>query len=108
VVIFIFPIVFQAIHIVWHHTHGYAKPHNVCHSFAPVKTAQSGASIEIQHDELCALCEYKISVNEVPKANAYRSIEPVSHQLSERLEIQLRFFPFYSAKSPRAPPASIA
>jgi hypothetical protein len=103
--IFTFPIVFQSVHIVWHHSHAHADNHILCNEHTTAQAFHYKYSIDSQNDNPCSICDYHFSINDIPKTSIIRSVLPLIQGIFNELEIHFLFQEIFSLKSPRAPPA---
>ncbi|NPD84094.1 hypothetical protein HNS38_04950 [Lentimicrobium sp. L6] len=103
--IFLFPIIFQSIHIVWHHDHEHHCEHEL---------AISGKGIHQNHqafcekEDSCDICEYQLTINDLPRTSLFPSFIPTisfkTKEIAPKLPLKIRF----SNKSPRAPPFQLS
>jgi hypothetical protein len=103
--VFLFPVVFQAIHITWHQVHDDHITHHFCHADLIVQHSQPDEEILSEKENYCPVCEYKFSINDLPKISVYRTVIPVIVGSVRETQIQLLFQSVILIKSPRAPPA---
>jgi len=101
--IFFFPIVFQSVHIVWHHAHGYKCNHNHHHIIVEVNLHQDVEKIS-ETEQICPICEFHFSINNVPKTSFFNSVIPVFAYLFNVTADNINYTQIYTFKSPRAPP----
>ncbi len=106
--IFIFPVVFQPVHVIWHQSPGSCIEHQCCKVEATESTSLPGMKFESQDDEHCPICEYQFPVKDLPEAFLFRPFTPLIHCSLEALVIDLAFPQPKSTKTPRAPPAFIS
>ena len=102
--IFIFPITFQAFHIIWHHSHDYHGHHKLYQVEVTKKPFQTDIRAASQKKKHCPICNYEFSINDLPKVFIFRSINLVIESSLNKLELQLPFQQAISIKVPRAPP----
>jgi hypothetical protein len=102
--IFTYPIFFQSIHIVWHHSHG------LNNSFVDRKYSENEKSFDnvIAHlsntEVCCPFCEYKFSINNLSKSSLFEcNIFKIDNNYIDIVINQFRPC-IQSKKSPRAPP----
>lgn len=101
--IFIFPVFFQSIHIVRHHSNEYtSKSYNIEHKRA--NNSDFPKYRETEMEEYCPVYEYKLPVNEQPEISVFVCyVIQIKHIYNDIVNAQ--FIPFIlSRKSPRAPP----
>lgn len=87
-----------------HHPSGHSQNYELCNGHEPIQAFQNKYSIELQKHELCPICAYHFSINDIPKASIFRSALPLAQDLFKELVIHLPFQQLFSNKSPRAPP----
>ncbi len=102
--IFIFPIVFQSLHIVVHHFNLDFHNSETCNHDASQQAFLHQYTIKTQRDKLCAICNYQFSVNDLPNILFFRSAVPRIKNIFNVIEVRLPFQILFSQKSPRAPP----
>lgn len=106
--IFFYSIIFQSIHIVWHHSHGYKsecqlidkETYDIDPCTFPKKIAQ--------WEKKCPICEYKFSINDLPELSSFRSIIPGFTCSFKEIATQQHYKRVFLEKSPRAPPVLIS
>lgn len=104
-VIFIFPITYQPLHIVWHSGHGKAAV--CCHNgeCSVESNNQSGAKVDKKEDH-CPICDFEFSVNSIPVYSVAENHVPVVKIVRSDTIIE-KFIPcIVLIKSSRAPPFS--
>lgn len=106
--IFFFPILFQSVHIVWHHSHSYEYEHDICHKKTSKTNSYSKNGTLSETEETCLICEYKFSINDSPEFFFFHSIIPSIACIYKQIDKQQPYTPFFSDKSPRAPPILIS
>jgi hypothetical protein len=106
--IFCFPIIFQSVHIVWHHSHGYKQEYKICDKGTSEKTSYSFAKNISQKENICPICEYQFSINDLPKNSVFRTIIPEIACLLNEIAVQQQYNQIFSDKTPRAPPVVIS
>lgn len=104
--IFLFPIIFQSIHIVWHHNHALQCEFHVPHQLSDKGLHENHQAFS-EKESTCAICEYQLAINGLPKSTIYSIFIPTltikSKVIAPKLPHKIRF----SNKSPRAPPAQL-
>ncbi len=104
--IFVFPIIFQSIHIVWHHTHAVLHNENV--SIIENCNIHNNEIVLISDNiEHCAICEYEFSVNNVPNGFYFDTVLLFIKDLVNQNIVNKALQQIFSFKTPRAPPSSI-
>lgn len=106
--IFFFSITFQTLHIVWHHSHGYHDKHFVTLPETSNKFSLSNAATLSQKEEVCPICEYRFSINDLPQFPIYRSFVPVFACSFNEIATKQQYKHTFPVKSPRAPPVFIS
>ncbi|GEM_PF-1481409 len=102
--IFFFPIIFQSVHIVWHHSQGYKCQHYRCFSKIVNADSHSNTKNVSEKEKICPICEYRFSINDLPKIFLFNAtIAGFSHIYVEIIKPQ-QYKRFFSDKTPRAPP----
>ena len=103
-VIFIYPLVFQPIHVVYHHkddcSHGcYAdKTSGIC------ETHQHDTPVFTEKDEKCPICTYEFSINTIPEHSVFKSYVPLNWNRLEQGQVVQVKQSLLNKKTPRAPP----
>ncbi len=102
--IFLFPIIFQSVHIVWHHSHGFKCEHHHCQQIAPHEDFHS--YFENISDEVskCPICDYQFPVNNLPEVSFLGTLLPLHTCIYIELNQQSQYKQVFSDKTPRAPP----
>jgi len=102
--IFIFPITFQSIHIVWHHSH--CISHNAtCHNVVDCHDYTGTAFIHSNSTNHCPICEYQLSINTLPDIPFFEAVIPIICRVFKVLSVTKPHQEVFVLKSPRAPPA---
>jgi len=102
-VIFVYPIFFQPLHVVWHHSHGVecCGSHGTCQLDHSQK--HIGTHLEETTDD-CPICKFEFSINNLPE----KSVNKFHNQefIFKFIETKVTEFvpPFLLLKTPRAPP----
>lgn len=107
-VIFFFPITFQSIHIVWHHSHGYKCDHHLCHQKISDKDFHTDGENISEAEKACLLCEYQFSINDLPGISVFSLVIPVFTCIYSENAKEQQYKQVFSDKTPRAPPASVS
>lgn len=98
-VIFSFPITFQPLHVVWHHSHGYMGRQLYLHPFSG-----ENSNYISQKAELCPIGEYQFSVNDLPELFFFDSFKLSFSQAFNEKEIQQKHKAVFTEEPSRAPP----
>ncbi len=106
--IFFFPIIFQSLHVVRHHSHNNKVEHHICHHKTTDKCCPDTSESISQEEKICAICEYHFSLNDIPKIFIFRSIIPEFICSINQTATQQGYQQVFRDKSPRAPPAIIS
>jgi len=107
--IFLFPIIFQTIHIVEHHSHAHKSDHN--HSLKTVTNSYSHSEGEnlFQKEKICPICEYQFSINDLPSITLFNAAAPVLLLSAyNAVATEQHYRHVFSEKTPRAPPVSVS
>lgn len=106
--IFFFPILFQSVHIVWHHSNGYKSEHNHC--FQPItnKGLYSNGENLSEKEKTCPICEYQFSINDLPKISLFKADIPVLAFIYIEATTKQQYKQVFSDKTPRAPPIFVS
>ena len=102
--IFFFSILFQSVHIVWHHSQNYKFEHYFCHHKETDKESQTKYESISENKESCLICEYKFPINDSPKVFFFSSNIPVNAYIYNEIDKQQQYKQVFSDKTPRAPP----
>ena len=104
--IFLFPIIFQSIHIVWHHDHAHE-----CEDHSTQQLSDKGLQENYQEfsekESTCAICEYQLTINGLPKSTLFSTFIPTLTIKSKGIALKLPHKIGFSNKTPRAPPIHI-
>lgn len=106
--IFFFPILFQSLHIVWHHSHGYKCEHTHCSQTVTNTDFHSDKENVSEKEKTCIICEYQFSINDLPIIPFFN---PAIHTIAcnyTKTANQQQYKPVFSDKTPRAPPVIIS
>ena len=106
--IFIFPIVFQSVHIVWHHSHVYKCAHNHGLQAASKTDFHSNGENVSEKQTTCPICEYQFSINELPNIATFNAVIPVFPYSYNEVATQQQYRQAFSDKTPRAPPVFVS
>ncbi len=107
-VIFFFPITFQPIHIVWHHSHGYNGKQYLTNKILSDKDPHTNQENISKEEKLCPIGEYQFSINDLPEFPVFRTEIPVFACNYNEIAIQQPYKQVFSDKIPRAPPVLIS
>lgn len=102
--IFFYSILFPALHIVWHHKHGYKKELHYCHQESSEEESQAHRASVSEKESPCSICEYQISIGDVSEIPFFSSIIPVFYISYIGRVAEQQFCFVFSIKTPRAPP----
>lgn len=102
--LFLFPIIFQSIHIAWHHSQSVADNHHIKNSTNSQGSQSNAISVLTENDQ-CPICEYEFSIHNLPAIFVFETILPMLKGIeNETAEPQLHL-EVYSTKSSRGPPS---
>jgi len=104
-VVFIFPITYQPLHIIWHFSHG--KPDVCCHnSICNIENSDQSKATIGEKDDHCPICDFEFSVNSISVHSVAENYVPVAKILRSET-ITEKYIPcIVLIKTPRAPPIS--
>jgi len=102
--IFFFPILFQSIHIVWHHSHGHDGKHHVFNHETSDKGFHANRENISEEEETCPICEYQFSINDLPAISIFSLEIPVYPCIYNKIITRQQYKQVFSDKTPRAPP----
>jgi len=102
--IFFTPILFQSIHIVWHHSDAHQCEHHLCISEASDQMLKADDTQLSEKEEKCPICEYEFPINNIPKVSSYDASLPIFSSLYTKTLTQKQFIKVISKRNPRAPP----
>lgn len=103
--IFLFPIIFQSIHIVWHHDRAHQCEHHATVSDHGIHKNHPSFS---ETESSCAICDYHLTINGLPKSSLFSSFIPILAIKSKVTAPKLPHKIGFSNKTPRAPPAQLS
>ena len=102
--IFLFPVVFQNLHVIRHHMHESECCHHIDVSEKKLKNSKELIIRSSENESVCPIVQYKLSINMLPEVLPLDNTFLVFVEKAAESTIEWAFQPFYSAKSPRAPP----
>ncbi|MBN2728719.1 MAG: hypothetical protein JXR53_05795 [Bacteroidales bacterium] len=102
--IFFFPILFQSVHVVWHHSHGDQGEHTLCAQTITRTDFQSNNKNVSEKEKTCPICEYQFSINDLPKISFFNPAIPENACNYLKIAKQQQYKQVFSDKTPRAPP----
>jgi hypothetical protein len=102
--IFIVPIAFQPLHMVWHHSNDSHCHHTCCHSEATENSIKPTLNPESKKENHCPVCEFHFAIIEIPNNTVFKPVKQAFECSVTGLETRLSFSQIISVKSPRAPP----
>jgi hypothetical protein len=104
-IIFILPITYHSLHVVWHHSHGYkGKQYLYNNIFNGINSYANKENI-LEEVNLCPIGEYQFIINDLPETSFSGSAIPVITYIYNKIAAQQQYKQVYLAKTPRAPPA---
>jgi hypothetical protein len=107
-VIFVFPIIFQSVHIVWHKSHGNKCEHHLCHQNIVDKDSQITNVNTPEEEGTCPICEYQFSINDLPGLSLFSIVIPAFTFVCNEIVARQQYNQVFSDSSPRAPPVHIS
>lgn len=106
--IFFFPVIFQSLHIVWHHSHGYECEHHHCHKESPDKNSALNTQNLSDTENTCLICEFEFSITDVPELFIKKKEIPVLTYTYSEVATQQQYKQIFTDKTPRAPPILVS
>lgn len=103
--LFLFPLLAQPLHVLHHREHHSQCVHSKCsHKSAEKSCCDEGLLVLSAKEELCPICHYQFSINELPQPFLYTFTRlPYAFINNERL-MQQNAVRVFSLKTLRAPP----
>jgi hypothetical protein len=105
--LFIVPVLFQSVHIVWHHSYGQPETCEGSCCTGNNHALPDDLSILSQQFEHCPICEYQFTIVSLPDFSIFEAVLPaitgICGDIASEPPLQQRF----SLKSPRAPPFKV-
>jgi hypothetical protein len=101
---FIFPVVYQSVHLVLHNSNRDKEHHHVCSEHAPAPDPLEGISSLSELKTVCPICEYEFSIKEIPEISVFYCNIPIKHLSYNRTAVRQIYKDFFSKGSTRAPP----
>jgi hypothetical protein len=103
--ILIFPVIFQSVHVIWHHSHDH--PVTVEHACCSDTRAGSCENVTeiLSNTGHCPVCEYQFTVNMPHNVTVHEAIIPSRAGTYRDLTTFTAQLQPVSLKSPRAPPS---
>lgn len=105
---FLFPIIYQSVHIVLHHAHSNQQEHHDCHKINSTNFHISEIHKTHETDDSCPVCKYEFSFNELNYIPVFENKTPEQLTRYNELTVLHHYKGIFSNKSPRAPPLSLA
>lgn len=106
--IFFFPILFQSIHVVWHHSHSYKCEHNLCSQTITNKDLHTNGENISEKEKTCSICAYQFAINDLPTISFFNPVIPIFICDYNEIATQHHYKQVFSDKTPRAPPVLIS
>lgn len=104
--IFLFPIMYQSVHVIQHHENKINECSGTCscsHEKADTDTDVLFKSLS-ENVENCPVCEYEFAVNDIPQSLIYEILSPLTNGQYLINYIDLKTQRGFTHKSPRGPP----
>jgi hypothetical protein len=99
------PIVFQSVHIAWHHSHGHLPGnHHYCYTTTINKDFLKDSLTLNQETNHCLICEYIFSIKNLPVFSIFEAIIPIVAGVFIATETKQSHRQISALKPPRAPP----
>lgn len=105
--IFLFPILFQSIHIVYHHKHEHGFENQTINKSFSENDVCLTTTDALLHQNECIICDYQFSINDLPDTAVFRTISSKIISLLDEKIINPYYHQNFSKKTPRAPPFPI-
>ena len=103
--IFLFPIFFQPMHVVWHHSHEHAFVGYIVFHTKTVDYQASGSDRQVAKKEtICPVCTFQFAINDLPLTEIYHALVPFSLAVLKKLVFKVYLQQLISYNSSRAPP----
>jgi hypothetical protein len=106
--IFFFPILFQSIHVVWHHSHTYKCEHNLCSQTITNNDIHTNGENVSEKEKTCPICAYQFAINDLSTISFFNPVIPIFICDYNEIATQHHYKKVYSDKSSRAPPVFIS
>jgi len=106
--IFFLPILFQSIHVVWHHSHAYKCEHNLCSQTITNKDLHTNGENVSEKEKICPICAYQFAINYLPTISYFKPFIPIFIYDYNEIATQQHYKQVFSDKTPRAPPVLIS
>ncbi|MBN1820667.1 MAG: hypothetical protein JXR31_15380 [Prolixibacteraceae bacterium] len=105
--IFIFPVIFQSVHIIVHQSHRchgtcYLHKHEENSCLLPGQNADKSV-FEVKKDK-CPICSYEFSTNTISEVTIFKTYIPSATEYFNKGKVVRIKQPLFHKKSPRAPP----
>lgn len=101
---FIFPIAYQSVHVVWYHPHSFICEHNHCQQTTAEKNTHTNGHKVSDEKSKCPICAYQFLKNEMPQRFLFNSTLPAIACNYIPIGKQQPYKEVFSDKTPRAPP----
>ncbi len=102
--IFLFPILFQSLHIIRHHSPDYKCEHNNCFQKIANTYFNSNGQNLSENEKTCLIREYQFSINDLPKISFFYAVISVFTYAYIEATIEQYYKQVFSDITPRAPP----
>lgn len=102
--IFFFPIVFQSIHIVKHHSNVSNFEQHFCGHIEIEDLYTASHEFYSFEDRSCLICDYQFSINDLPKVLYFGKEIPALKYTYIEIAVLKPFNQFSYDKTPRGPP----
>jgi hypothetical protein len=104
--LFIFPFVFQFVHVLVRHSHQHC-----CGSVCQITVLPIGSTINmvapVEKQPVCPVCEYHFPINNLPKLHYFAVLRVPTAAHFTDFSITIYHAEPQHRKSPRAPPSSV-
>lgn len=102
--IFIFPSLFQSVHILWHQLPVSECEHHCSHSELSGKHSQTDSGNISGKEHICPICSFEFLINDLPESLIFRPVIPVFACTYSETTIPQLYKQVFADISLRAPP----
>ena len=104
--IFIFPVLYQPVHIIQHHSHE-RSDHSCEHHHHHHHTEKPPDVTHVSnHEDDCYICEYEFVIKDLPGAYELANAPIQYHEVKTAPAVSYNNTPSFAQINPRAPPQS--
>lgn len=102
--IFVFPILFQSLHVLEHHLDDLNECHHDCSTQISHNNNQQHKAKITQDETVCPILSYELSVNDLHQLFIFQTNIPAFAFPFKQMVVNQHSKSVFSVKSPRAPP----